>query len=167
MSLLILFFIDMGVSLSQTNPTFVGVETNIATDTIINVPVPSGSNGDLLIAAILTNDVRNINTPIGWTLLEYGYTNNKGPTLGVYWKIVDGTEPTSYTFGGWWRSRVSAAILRYNNVVDPIKPIEVSTLASDPNSSRRNYADLPSITSEHDFSTIVHITALNFLISHA
>lgn len=165
--LLAMVFIDIGVSHSQTNPTFVGVETNIATDTIINVPVPSGSNGDLLIAAILTNDVRNINTPVGWTLVEFGYTNNKGPTLGVYWKIVDDTEPSSYTFDGWWRSRVSAAILRYNNIVDPINPIEVSTLASDPNSSRRNYADLPSITSEHDFSTIVHITALNFLISHA
>lgn len=161
MSLLVLVFIDTGISLSQTNPTFVGVETNIATDTIINVPVPSGFNGDLLIATILTNDVRNINTPIGWTLVEFGNTNNKGPALGVYWKIVDGTEPTSYTFGGWRRSRVNAAILRYNNIVDPINPIEVSTLVSNLNTSRRVYADSPSITSEYDFSTIVHIIALS------
>ena len=167
MSLLVLVFIDTGVSLSQTNPTFVGVETKIATDTIINVLVPPGSNGDLLIATILTNDVRNINTPIGWTLLEYGYTNNKGPTLGVYWKIVDGTEPTSYTFGGWWRSRVSAAILRYNNIVDPTNPIEVSTLTSNMGAIHRNYADSPSINSEYDFSTIVHITALNFQGSYS
>ena len=161
-SLLVLVFINTGTSLSQTNPTFVGVETNIATDSSIDVLVPPGSSGDLLIAAILTQNVRNIDTPIGLTLLEYGYTNNKGPTLGVYWKIVDGTEPTSYTFDGWWSSRVSAAILRYTNIVDPINAVEVSTLTTNMGTIHRNHADSPSIISEYDFSTIVHITAFNF-----
>lgn len=163
MIILVLFSIHIDPTLSQTNPTFVGIETSLATNNNISVLVPPGAIGDVLIAVIFTQGGKNIHTPTGWTLIEYDYMGSLGPALGVYWKIVDGTEPTSYTFDGWWNGKVTAAILRYDNVADPTNPIEVSALSK---KGSGNQSDSPSITSEYDFSTIVHITGFNYPVSY-
>src|SRR5699024_11915662 len=51
-----------------------------------------------------------------------------------------------------------------NTIVDSTNPIEISALTTSLSTSNF-FIESPSIISEYDFSTIVHVTALNFNIT--
>ncbi len=154
--LLILFPVFVN---GQIYPTFEGVETKTVKGNNITVSVPTGSVGDLLVAAIGFNNGGNITTPEGWTILQNGSigNGNKQSSLFVYWRVADVTEPNSCNFSGWnGNLYVCAAISRYSDI-DQTKPIEVSALASKGDDSNPT---APPIIASYGHTMIVRITAV-------
>ena len=139
-------------------PVLEGVQSDCKNSTTsITINVPSGNVGDLLIALIGTDDDENINTPSGWTSILVANAGISGPTLAVFYRVTDGSEPSTYTFDGWGTEGVCAAIMRYSNV-DITNPINAFAFASDSNNSD---AQCPSTTTTVNNAIIVRIVALD------
>ncbi len=70
-------------------------------DMSINIPTPAADEGDLLIAAVATDEdtSTSIAAPLGqgWTLIDRSAYNGQ-VTLGAWWKLAGASEPASHTF---------------------------------------------------------------------
>ncbi|MEN0048852.1 MAG: T9SS type A sorting domain-containing protein [Bacteroidota bacterium] len=116
-------------------PAFIGVEnaTNGNNVTNLSINVPNGNIDDVLIATIATDGNTNFSTPSGWTLVDnaegVGQAASGAATLAVYYRIVDGTEPSVYTFSWSGSQEAIGAITRYSGV-DPLMPIDAFGVAT-------------------------------------
>ena len=158
--LTLLFLVLLVPFSTYSQATFVGVDSECndndgGSATSITVNVPSGSIDDLLIAAVSTDNREIINTPTGWTFLQGQRTSGGGnASLYVFYRLVDGSEPSSYTFsiasGG--NDEICGAIIRYDNV-DTSTPIDVSAIAVGLSTT----PDPPSISTTNNLARIVNI----------
>ncbi len=101
--------------------TFAGSTTNdnAAGGTSLMVGTPEGVGvGDLLLAQITFtggNTITTLTPPAGWTALP---RDNSGSSLGqvIYWRVADGSEPASYTWGFSGSTKATGGIVRYSAV---------------------------------------------------
>ncbi|MBU1044156.1 MAG: DUF2341 domain-containing protein [Candidatus Omnitrophica bacterium] len=122
----------------------------------INVTKPSGTvQGDLLIASYVSDDIYTLTAPSGWTLIQGGYSNpvDNTPSFGVWYKIADASEPTSYTFSSGGNDDQYVAILRYQGH-DPAAPINNSAIAY---STGSNAPTAPSINTTREECVILRV----------
>lgn len=92
----------------------------------IAISVPAGiAVGDLLLAqvAVRGGTGTTVTPPAGWTLVTSGdsTTNLK---QSIYYRLVDGTEPASYTFSFSSNQRAAAGMIAYRGV-DTSAPVNV------------------------------------------
>jgi uncharacterized repeat protein (TIGR01451 family) len=136
------------VSADPATPiAFVGATTAVkAADATnpqeIDVTVPAGSTGDVLVAIVTTDgptDVAPVDTA-EWTLISSGTMGGLGgdltdSTAGMWYHIATGSEPASYKFA-WTvdsnpppEQQATAAILRYSGV-DTNGPVNASAFSN-------------------------------------
>jgi type II secretory pathway pseudopilin PulG len=91
--------------------------------TSLDVSRPTVVAGNLLIAAVATDGdtSSSIAAPSGWTLINRG-SYNSAVTLGAWYKIATGTEPSSYTFSWTGNQQSYGWIMRFtgHNASSPI-----------------------------------------------
>lgn len=81
-------------------PAYAAQAGDTTSGSSITVPVPAGLTGDLLLAFATTggsssgSDASAISPPAGWTLV----TGSSSGASALYYRIYDGTEPSSYTW---------------------------------------------------------------------
>ena len=85
---------------------------------------PNAQPGDLMVmyAAIRANTVgRTLTTPAGWARRSY-LNDHAHSTMALDWRLVDGSEPASYTwtFDSWVRARFRIMLFRGGGGVDPL-----------------------------------------------
>jgi hypothetical protein len=77
-------------------------EAKAVVDTATSLPIstPLVNTGDLLIAAVATDEDTSatLSAPSGWTSITSPSSYSSAVTLGAWWKIASATEPASYTF---------------------------------------------------------------------
>ncbi len=119
----------------------------------IYIDKPSGtSNGDLLIAAVVTDDDSlPFSPPGGWILIKQDERHND-VTLGVWYKIAGSSEPTNYRFDWSGSDRAYGWIMRFTGH-DSTGPIDVSAIDDGSSSS----PDCPTITTTVNNAMIVCI----------
>ena len=119
-------------------PSFVGVAEdrngNPQGTTSITLPIPSGSDGDLLIAVLGVKENPSTATPAGWTPIIAGFngcTSGQDPSIGIraqlsaWWKIAAaGDTQVQFTWGAQVIKQASGAVLRYSgaDAANPIGP---------------------------------------------
>lgn len=85
--------------------------STLSTGTSRTVNKPSGTaSGDVIIVTICNNGGNNPNTysqPGGFTL-EKEFTGTSNPKWSLWWKVADGTEGSTFTFG--WGTAVAGSI---------------------------------------------------------
>ena len=126
-------------------PAWVGGETALKVGSgnpqTIAVAVPAGQAGDLLIAIVATDGDRAIVAPDGWTrLAASGTAANDRATLGLWYRLADGSEAASLAFTWSNNEEAAAAIVRYGGV-DPASPIGPAVAAT----GRSKQAIAPSV----------------------
>lgn len=103
-------------------PTFVGVENAVNGNNVtsLSINVPNGNIDDVLIATIATDGNTSFSTPTGWILIDdaegVGQAPSNAATLAVYYRITDGSEPSSYTFNWSNSEEAIGAITRFSGV---------------------------------------------------
>ncbi|HEX9803049.1 MAG TPA: LamG domain-containing protein [Gammaproteobacteria bacterium] len=116
-----------------------GASTNSANSSSLSLNVPTGVNiGNLLIAQVAVRHScilgifcsNNITPPAGWTLIRENIAGGDllgiGTTMthGSYFRVVDGNEPGSYTWGFSNSNRAAGSISAFIGI-DPDNPIDV------------------------------------------
>jgi hypothetical protein len=118
-------------------PTFhASANANVATAaTTINVPVPTYTVGDLLLAFLCiaqntsTNDFSSV--PGGWTLIDNLQVFNPGTSrVGIWWRIA-ASEPGTYQWGTAATDNWAAVMASYSGV-DSVAPINQHSALSSP-----------------------------------
>ena len=101
----------------------------------ITIPVPSGTQeGDLLIAALVTDgDANGFVADSGWTLIQSGDYNGR-VSVGVWYKLAEVSEPSSYTFT-WGRNEKALGWMMRFTGHDPTDPIPVFSTSSEKSST--------------------------------
>ncbi len=123
------------------------MEAGIRSRQRITVTTPAGQQGDLLVAILVTAEGRSPVSLTGWTLIDTGTTDSADvdadATLAVWYRIADGSEPSTYDFG--WTggpAEGAVAILRYRDV-DPDAPIGTIAVGT----GEGNAAKAPAVAS--------------------
>ena len=96
--------------------------------TSITVAVPPGySEGDLLIAAVATdgNTSASMSAPVGWNEISVLAGDGNRCALGIWWKLADTSEPSSFTFTWADMEKPYGWIMRFTGH-DPSSPIHVT-----------------------------------------
>lgn len=120
-------------------PAFVAVESarngGPEGTTSLAIDVPSGSDGDLLVAVLGVKENPSTVTPSGWTSIIAGFnqcTSGIDPGAGIraqlstWWRVADGSESTvTFTWGNQVINQAAGAILRYSGA-DATEPIDAS-----------------------------------------
>jgi hypothetical protein len=95
----------------------------------ITLSIPAGtSEGDLLIAAVVTDDDETISPPAGegWSEIDqgYGYWN---VTLGVWWKLADASESPTHQFTWGTNQQAYGWMMRFtgHDQAAPIDAVQV------------------------------------------
>jgi len=72
----------------------------VDTATSLSILTPLVNTGDLLIAAVATDEDTSstLSAPSGWTSINSPGSYNGAVTLGAWWRIATATEPASHTF---------------------------------------------------------------------
>lgn len=84
--------------------------------TSLSPAVPAGTvSGDLLITSISVDGSHVINTPAGWTAIDNNVVGAGAVTLGVFYRVADGTEPGSYSFSWTGGERAISIMMRFSN----------------------------------------------------
>jgi len=127
-------------SVTHNNPkrqVVVGFVVNKAADVEQDI-----SEGDLLIAAVVTDGSETISAPLGegWTLINHGAYSSK-VTLGVWWKLADASESSSHQFTWNTNERCYAWMMRFTGH-DPNNPIN----AYSSNGGRSSYPTSNAVT---------------------
>ncbi|MCP3902587.1 MAG: hypothetical protein GY715_03040 [Planctomycetes bacterium] len=94
----------------------------------ITVDTPPGTaDGDLLIAAVVTDGDESVEPPLdeGWTAISHGSEGGK-VTLGVWWKLADASEAATHRFTWGSDEQAYAWIMRFTGH-DPLDPIPAIT----------------------------------------
>lgn len=96
-------------------PDFINSEPYPGAVSSVTVTMPAGSAiGDLVMVNIVTDDDGAITSPVEFTELAEFFTGTAGPTTGLYYRVIDGTEAASYVFSFPAEPAVVTTI-RYNN----------------------------------------------------
>ena len=145
-------------------PTFSTFTSTTVDATSITIGRPAGTvAGDLLIAAVnhaVSNQYLDdvIITPPGdWTQIDHGICFDNVCTLGVWFKVAGGSEPSSYTFScSHTAALASGAILLYKGA-DPSDPIDLSGAAAGFSDSPM----APNVTTTVVFTTVLRIAGVD------
>jgi RHS repeat-associated protein len=126
-------------------PAFRSAASATTTGATLTITKPSGvAVNDVLIASIaLTPSTVAITPPSGWVLIRR--SDNAGPTsnsLAVYYKVVVGTEPSSYPWGVSGASFTVGGIQAFTGV-DTTTPIDVENGQTTPSATTHA---APSVT---------------------
>ena len=102
-------------------------EVNPSTTYNVNVPTPGGTvDGDLLIAAIASDeDASDLTAPAGWNPIVV-QNNGTRVTLGVWWKIASASEPANHTFASSSYNMKYGWMMRFSGH-DPVNPINATS----------------------------------------
>ena len=101
-------------------------EAKAVVDTATSLPIstPLVNAGDLLIAAIATDEDTSatLSAPSGWTSINSPGSYSSAVTLGAWWRIATATEPASYTFTWAGGQQAYGWMMRFtgNNSTSPI-----------------------------------------------
>ena len=108
-------------------PDFINSEAYPSDVTSVTVTIPAGSQiGDLVMVNIVTDDDGAITSPPEFTELAEFWQGINGPTNGLYYRIIDGSEAASYVFS-FPAEPAIVTTLRYDNaVINSTNPIDVS-----------------------------------------
>ncbi len=103
--------------------------TNHSTDvtvTQLTITKPSASVGDIMVATIAINGGTSavVTAPSGWTQI-LKTDNDTNISLISYWKVVGGSEPSSYTWSTSDQTTAEGGITAYSGV-NTSNPIDVS-----------------------------------------
>jgi len=97
----------------QCSPSFVAKTENQNSSPNISLNVPTGAAiGNLLITVIVSKE-GSTTAPSGWTEI---IDAEEPPALAVYWRLVDGTESSSYTFNRSGSEEDGGVMLLYSEV---------------------------------------------------
>lgn len=74
---------------------------NVSPNMTLDVPTGASVNDLLIVCAFndSTASTPQFNAVTGWTLKQQEGNNGSDSKVGIYYRVVDGTEPSSYTFG--------------------------------------------------------------------
>jgi len=127
--------------------------------TSIAVPIPDGtSEGDLLIAAVATDDSTTFSTPgSDWKEIEYD-SDSSEVTLGIWYKVAGGSEPGSYTFEWSGEQQAYGWMMRFTGH-RPTNPIPPDWVESQSGYSQR--PDCPAVTTTVDNCIILRLGAFD------
>lgn len=142
----------------QAVPDYVNTESYPSAVSSVSVLMPSGSQvGDVVLVYIITDDDGAIAQPVEFTELAELWQGSNGPTSGLYYRVIDGSEAGSYDFTFPSEPAV-VTTLRYNNSV-----INSSNLVDAISSSTGNDANpiAPSITTSGTNKTILQFIAVD------
>ena len=113
----------------------------------VSIPKPGGTTaGDLLIAAVATNDdtASTLSPNPTWNLTQLDVASASGAvTFGVWWKIADGTEGSQLDYSWTGGEQAYGWIMRFTGH-DPSSPLATSSMTS---GSNRNPPSTNLITS--------------------
>jgi hypothetical protein len=112
----------------------------------------STQSGDLLIATVVTDGDVTVSTPSGWTSIDQGQSDSDASTLGVWYRVADGTESTTYTFTWTGDQEAAGSISRYIGV-DTSDPID----GSDSDTGTSTTPTAPSVTASNANSVVLRI----------
>lgn len=134
------------------------IQTGNVSAASIAVSVPSRTvAGDVMIAAVTTRNAATITAPAGWTAVG-GLNTSSGSTMrsAVYYRVVTGAEPASYTFTLSSSGRAVGIIAAYRGV-DTANPIDVA--GGQANSSASTIT-APSVTASVSGGTLVALFSI-------
>lgn len=141
-----------------TYEAFKEAKAPLDTNTTISIATPSTNSGDLLIAAIATDDSTSATlTPAssGWTLINCS-NYNSAVTLGVWRRFATSSEPSSYTFNGLGGNQAYGWIMRFAGC-DPNNPINASASSGVTSSTPTS----PAVTTTVDGCLILRLGAFD------
>ncbi len=128
---------------AQISPNFVNQDLYPGAVGSVTVTIPPSSNpGDLVMVFIGTDDDGAITEPASFSNLYEFWTGTAGPTAGVYYRIIDGTEDPTYSFSFPSEPTVVTTIRFDRDKIDSANPIH----AMANNSGTSNNPQAPSIT---------------------
>jgi hypothetical protein len=92
-------------------------EAKVSSDsTSITIQTPDTNEGDLLIAAVATDDQTKASLAPpgseGWTEIDIDHRSAK-VTLGAWWKLADTSESASHTFSWWGGQQAYGWMMRF------------------------------------------------------
>lgn len=102
-------------------------QTNTSTNSILVINIPTNIvSGDLMIAHVGQAILGGNWSSSGWTALDSGLRNSSNfPTVGIFWKVATGSEPSTYTFteSSSSSSRSAGTISRITGA-DTVTPVD-------------------------------------------
>jgi hypothetical protein len=97
----------------------------------VTIAKPACSVGDLLVLQFFMRGAGNISGLTGWTQFSSNFISASGNNKQwIYYKVVDGTEPSSWTITPQFSASVAAAAILVCQGVDPTSPIAASSQAN-------------------------------------
>ncbi len=93
-------------------------------------PVPGTQEGDLLIAAVVTDGQTAglLSAPVGWQIITTLSRDNT-VSMAVWWKLATASEPTGHTFSWGENQQAYGWIMRFT-AHDPVTPINAMATAT-------------------------------------
>ncbi len=123
------------------------------TDTITIDTPPGVANGDLLIAALVTDGEETLSPAAsGWTELYMLSDDDEKMTLGVWWRLAGSSEPSNYTFDWGSSEQAYGWIMRFTGH-NPANPINDDATSEGKSSS----AATSAVTTTEDNCMILRI----------
>jgi hypothetical protein len=115
--------------------------------TSLTIPVPSGVQAnDLLIVQITVHSIETAATwvlPGGWTLQRSDNSSPHKLTQAVFYRVSDGSEPSSYSFRWSGSGDVAGSMADYSGV-DPTSPINADS--GNATTTKSNSITAPGVT---------------------
>jgi hypothetical protein len=108
----------------------VSANTGAAAASSLTVTLPAGIQTHDVLIATITHDANassTMSTPSGWTVLRNMLSTAAGIRLVVFWRLVDGTEPTNYTWTFDSARQASGSILAYSGAAITVPPSNTFT----------------------------------------
>jgi hypothetical protein len=116
---------------SITLGAFTTADNGTASTNPVTIAKPACSVGDLLICQFFMRGAGNISGLSGWTPFSSNFISASGNNKQwIHYKVVDGTEPSSWTISPQFSASVAAAAILVCQGVDPTSPIAASSQAN-------------------------------------
>jgi len=98
-----------------------------SSSTTLSLAVPTGTTvGEMLIMAVAMSDgTAAVPDQTGWTSLGKVASGQQAPSLGLFWRTVDGTEGSTISISGLTLGRCTAFCVRTNGV-STTTPLDVA-----------------------------------------
>lgn len=127
------------------------------------ISYPTGvTNGEVLVCSLaISQQTAHTTAPAGWTLAKSQDTvsSTSYPAMSVFYRIADGTESGTVTFGSWATTgRVTAVMSRWSGV-NTTTPLDATSVSA--NSAVSTTFTMPSISTVTNDSVLVHSIGLN------
>lgn len=131
------------------------VNSSYAEATIV-ITKPSGTaSGDLLFAAIASDDFNISSAPSGWTLIRNTLSSYANRLL-TYYKVAGGSEPADYTWTFSASTDLTGAVLAYTGLTST--PLDVENVQENASSTS---VTAPSITVTNNDSLLIFVGSTN------